>query len=96
MKKTKTYKPYEVKPFTVTLKEGKKVVTKTTVRRWDVFVMIREEFENDPGVFEDKMTVRKTNSILDGLILEPKTKFTYGEPSMRVEVKWAGKIAKSA
>jgi len=96
--KTKTYKPYEVKPFTLTLKLGKKTFSRETVRRWDAFVFIREAYEAGGSDLETKMTVRGTNAVLDGLIADPKKTFSFNAPVLidgaaddyDIEIKWAG------
>jgi len=100
----KTYKPYEVKPFSLTIKSAgtNEVVFKDTVRRWDAFSLVRDVYLGEPGVFENKMTVRGVNAILDSLIANPKTSFQFGETSISLEddgfgiddalvtIKWAG------
>jgi hypothetical protein len=73
----KVYKPYEVKPFTIILKEGKTIYSKDVVRRFDTFSWLRDVAEAAPETFTDKMTVRGINAILDGLIANPKTTFDF-------------------
>jgi hypothetical protein len=102
-KEIQSYKPYEVKPFVIVLKEGKTVYSRDVARRFDTYSFIRDVAAYDPSIFESKMTVRHTNAILDSLIANPKTSFQFPdavvvddegkEHQVNVTIKWAGRKA---